>query len=190
MRNVIRRLKQERQKQNRLISTYSGMLRQHNPELAARVYIEEGTGDLQLLSQAEVDEGVITAAGDFEAELICPPAVNSLFNLQKHNQRCTAESKEIDRDEPTVQFHERGYTEGNEVVNGEGLKVQIESGRTPSSGLKDKESTLSGRALEDNPMEGQNDGDEVGFQGVSSTTFDSVKQLDIETISIEEGLTS
>ncbi len=104
MRNVIRRLKHEKRKQNQLIGTYSGMLRHHNPELAARVYIEEGTGDLQLVSQSEADEGILISAGDFEAvELMNPP--KSLFGLENHNQLCTIESKEIDSDEPATRLH-------------------------------------------------------------------------------------
>ncbi len=166
MRNVIRRLKHERRKQNRLISTYSGMLRRHNPELAARVYIEEESGDLQLLSQAEVDEGILASAGDFQAELMDTPAVKSLFGLKKHKQLYTTESKDINGKEP---------------------KVRIDTKQTPSS-VKDTECTLGGCTLEDNPMGGFNSGED-DFPG-GSAIFGVMKQLDIETISIEEGLTS
>ncbi len=164
------------------------MLRHHNPELAARVYIEEETGNLQLLSQSEVDEGILTSAGNFQAvELMNPPAVKSLFGLQNHNQLYTTESKEIDSDEPIAQLHERGYTESSDV-DSKGPKVRIDTKRTPSS-LKDKEFTLEDCCkLEDNSMGGLNGG-EVGFPG-GGTTCGVMKQLKIESISIEEGLTS
>ncbi len=95
MRNVIRRLKHERRKQNRLISTYSGMLRRHNPELAARVYIEEETGDLQLLNQAEVDEGALGSADHFQTELKDGPVVKSLFCLKNTSSSCILLSPKI-----------------------------------------------------------------------------------------------